>query len=81
MKLTWAKYPALVKRSKGVGIASIITGIIGCILLLIPATEGIGISILILALLGLAYGWGLIDADSVIYKSQHDVNRTAPEKP
>jgi len=81
MKLTWANYPVLVKRSKRVGSISLIIGTVGLILLLIPATQGISMTLLILALLSIAYEVGLIDADSIIYKSQHDVNRTAPEKP
>ena len=75
MKLKWANYPALVKRNRGAGIVAITMGLIGLLVEFSPAGTDMGIPLLVLALITLAYAHGLLDADSIIYKSQRDVNK------
>jgi len=74
MKLNWANYPCLIKRSKRAGITGITLGLIGISLAWIPATKVIGTGILVFGLATIAYAHGLKDADDIIYKS-HDVNK------
>ena len=79
MKLNWAHCPALVKRSRGAGTTGITVGVIGIILMFIPVTSIMGTALCVLALIILGYAHGLKDADTIIYKSQHDVNKLKEE--